>query len=675
MAVAFVQYHTPTWTKTSANNNAIIQINANGVAAGNTLLVFALWDNLTASTPSLSSLAKPAGETASWVTLSSPNTSHTSAGAGVIGRLSAIKTTVAWPANSTYIITLSAAVAAKTVVVAEFSGVEVTSPYTSGGSLSTAGTPTSGIPQANISAGDLILGVAGFEDNAVPSPDTDTVDGAWDAGTSVATSGGGAAANISSIFQFKIVTASTSAQTFNPTGSGDSIANSARLLPTPSANYSANANLSGSGTLTAVGVANELPAVVVASTSAALGGGFSGGYPGEYDNPVTGDWQMNLVAVPTGTTTTIDPAWTVAYDADLFGGRLIAVYRKITAGETLPGDSLFGAGARLNMTRLIIRGGHPTTLLDATPTTNGSSSSDTTATTAAITATTAPTLFIGFVAATNTALVTGQYLSPFGTGALYHAEIRGSASSSANDITTLTGWKQNSSAGTYVARTTTAAFNYTSYRSISFAIRAAPTTADYSANATLTGSGTLSATGTKAITGASAALTGSGTLTASGLKAVSGTAALTGSGTLSATGVKGVSGTAALTGSGTLTASGVKGVSGSAALSGSGTLTASGAKGVSSTVALTGAGTLTVSGSKAVSGAAALTGAGTLTLIGSKSVTGTAALSGSGTLTASGSVTSTGPTVSIWNGTTKQPATVRGIWNGTSIDPVELFFT
>lgn len=214
----FVAHHTS--GTSSAAGTTVAATLASNVAAGNVLILAVTADNLSSNTPTVSSISKPGGETASWTSLGAiPSSTATGAG-GVVTELWAIKTTQQWNSATTVTVTLSGSVTKKAVVLSEFNGVDVRLRGSAATSTSTGGTPTI-TSSATYQPGDLVLGWAGFENNAAPTADSDTSNGSWAAGTSTFTTGGGAAANVAVILQYKIITGSGT-QTYNPTGSSDS---------------------------------------------------------------------------------------------------------------------------------------------------------------------------------------------------------------------------------------------------------------------------------------------------------------------------------------------------------------------------------------------------------------------------------------------------------------------
>jgi hypothetical protein len=228
MAVVFVRNHTAQLSTTS--NTAINMTIQATVASGNLIRVWVGFDNTGTSTPTVSSIAKPAGEVNSWVKVTEHASSTATPNAGMRGEMWCIATTVAWPAT-TYAITFSATITAKTAIVDEFSGCTTTLRGTAGTGTATGGSPTSTTGGTAPVTGDLVLGGAAFESNAVPTGDADTSNGSWSTANAQATSSGGATANCSVIGQYKIVTGGGH-QTYNPTRANDCGSCVVALIPT-----------------------------------------------------------------------------------------------------------------------------------------------------------------------------------------------------------------------------------------------------------------------------------------------------------------------------------------------------------------------------------------------------------------------------------------------------------
>jgi hypothetical protein len=226
---ALVRTHNATGNKTSGTTNMSLSLTAAGVDAGNVLTAAISFDNTAAATPTVNSIGKPGGETANWVRLGQVNSSTATSAGGVRTELWAIETTVAWPANGSFVITLSAAVLAKGCLPREYSGTTVTLRGTAG-----AGTSTTGAPSAAATgplAGDLVIGVAAHETSTLLTADVDVTGGVWLGAATYGTTGGTTTTNVQGITQYK-VPSSSGTQTYNPlAGSGDSGALVVALVP------------------------------------------------------------------------------------------------------------------------------------------------------------------------------------------------------------------------------------------------------------------------------------------------------------------------------------------------------------------------------------------------------------------------------------------------------------
>lgn len=316
-----------------------------GVAAGSTLIAVIASDNTSAVLPTLSSLSKPGGESASWTITAGAATSSTAA-AGVRVAVARIDTTIAWPAGGTdFLFTLSASVTAKAAVVLEFTSVGAfINVGTSGNSA--GGTPTASLVSGDTRAGGLIVGVGGWETSAALTADSDTTNGSWSSAFTNATSGSTADTNIRAYAQYKI-TSAAGAQSFNPAGAND--ANSMLLsFDVPAA---ITANPDGIATGEALGTpAATIPITAVpdgiatgealGSPTATLGAGGITATPDGIASAValgTPDATLPITAVPDGIASGENmgsPAMTSALTAVPDGiGSLVAVG---TPAATLP---------------------------------------------------------------------------------------------------------------------------------------------------------------------------------------------------------------------------------------------------------------------------------------------------------------------------------------------------
>lgn len=214
----FIQTHT---SGTAGSGTAISCTLAAAVPAANLIVVFFGFDNTSATAPTINTVSKPGGESATWVRQASHNSSSATSAAGVRGELWAILTTVQWAQGTVITGTLSASPPKSTAVCREYTSVLNTLRSISGTGTSTAGTPTASSTGTAPVVGDLAVGAATFETSTNPTVDSDTTAGSWSTATIGSATGGGSAAQVRSIIQHKIVTG-VNPQTYNPTQSSDS---------------------------------------------------------------------------------------------------------------------------------------------------------------------------------------------------------------------------------------------------------------------------------------------------------------------------------------------------------------------------------------------------------------------------------------------------------------------
>lgn len=198
-------------------------------AAGRTLLAMIGFDNSGTSTPNVSGISVPGGETAAWAKIADVDSPTATGSNGCVGELWGIVTTVAWT-GFTPTVTLDATRNAKAGLVEEWSGLTLTPRGTPGTGANTTGNASAAT--GALSVGDVVAGGLVFEAaSAVSAGDSDTLDGVWSAIQSISTSGGLDQSNITVAMQHKIVTG-TSAQTLNANGtSTDNGVIAAALVP------------------------------------------------------------------------------------------------------------------------------------------------------------------------------------------------------------------------------------------------------------------------------------------------------------------------------------------------------------------------------------------------------------------------------------------------------------
>lgn len=217
MAVAHVRNHTGGQTKDTGTT--LVTALAANVPAGNTLVLHSAIDNLSGTTtPDISSITVPGGESATWVQLGTHDAPSSTGANSLIGETWAITTTQEWLSSFTPTITYSGGRNAKAAVIAEFSGVTTTLRGSSAVGTSLAGAPTA--TATGPEAGDLVIGGSSFETATAPTGDSDTTNGSWSTILTVGTTGALDQSNLTAGLQYKIVTG-TGSQTYNPTGTSN----------------------------------------------------------------------------------------------------------------------------------------------------------------------------------------------------------------------------------------------------------------------------------------------------------------------------------------------------------------------------------------------------------------------------------------------------------------------
>lgn len=200
-------------TGVSVTSNTTCVITTTGaIAIGDLVVVRWAADNLTAATPT-GTVADSGGNA---YTTHCYRGQNASAAGGVVGGIHAALATVAVAAGGTITLTLSGAVAHKSMYAESFFGYTNTlrnaAVVNSGSSVSA--TVTSGSATAN----DLVVGAITVESRAVPTAvDTDTTGGSWSANTNTPSATSGTDTSCVQVnAQYKIATV-TGAQTFNQT--------------------------------------------------------------------------------------------------------------------------------------------------------------------------------------------------------------------------------------------------------------------------------------------------------------------------------------------------------------------------------------------------------------------------------------------------------------------------
>lgn len=198
-------------TTTKTNGSSISQSVAGvGHSAGNLLVVNLAFDNLSATTPT-ATFSDSKGNTYTTISQSATNAS---ASAGVGGAIGVSYLSTALASGDTVTATLSSAVDAKVITIAEFSGtldVEEVADV-----IATGASTTPSVTSGSAPSGDVVIGSVMAELDNSAGVDSDTTNGSWVTMAQAWTFGGNQFSNVSVRSQYKIVTASGT-QTFNPT--------------------------------------------------------------------------------------------------------------------------------------------------------------------------------------------------------------------------------------------------------------------------------------------------------------------------------------------------------------------------------------------------------------------------------------------------------------------------
>lgn len=208
-------YGTEFGSNTSTTSGSTLSVTTtNSLPAGRFIIAFAVFDNLSATTPTAT--FSDAGGAGEWTTIAEKCTNAT-ASAGVGGAVGLGFFPSGLAISSTVTVTLSGSVSAKAMrlaSLADSAGYMYVQTAIANGTGTTQSVTESTTDRLS---GDFCIGVLFQESNTAASTDSDTLDGTWVNGWNVATSGGGSAANVCLNYQTKTTTG-TSAQTFNPTG-------------------------------------------------------------------------------------------------------------------------------------------------------------------------------------------------------------------------------------------------------------------------------------------------------------------------------------------------------------------------------------------------------------------------------------------------------------------------
>lgn len=194
----------PTFSTKTSGSTIPLTFTSTAIPADSLIFAVFAFDNTGVTTPTVSSVSKPAGETASW-SITNVDSFQSGSAAGAKGAVAWIKTATAWSAGETITATLSESVTTRVGVATVFYGVgTVSGSIASEQHGSTIALSSGAIP----STGQLVVGGVWTENNAAPAADTDTLDGSWSS-EPVNTSGGSAQTNVGMRLHYKITNASS----------------------------------------------------------------------------------------------------------------------------------------------------------------------------------------------------------------------------------------------------------------------------------------------------------------------------------------------------------------------------------------------------------------------------------------------------------------------------------
>lgn len=233
----------------SSGTTLTLALNNTAGSGGVTIILCVGFDNTGTSTPTVSSISKPAGETANWSLVTSCDARSATSGDSQRAEMWRIDTTpgVNWSTSLT--VTFSGTITAKAGSARTFTGV---------GTLRAAGAASSGLtslssstltPSITPAIGDLVVAFAAQEDNAALTNDSDSVGGTWGSASLVTTGGGGAGTHITTNYGHKIPT-SAGTQNFGPTTlTGDNALIMAVFAPGGPAQFTASGTVPVSSAL------------------------------------------------------------------------------------------------------------------------------------------------------------------------------------------------------------------------------------------------------------------------------------------------------------------------------------------------------------------------------------------------------------------------------------------
>lgn len=218
----------------TAGTTVALTVTGGPIPAGTFLVLVVTADNVTATTPTVSSVSALGSDT--WTARAGANSQQgasATAGSGVFVYCYTMVTTASVANGTVITITFNASPVAKTGLLVGLTEVSNTLRSTVVSAGASAGAPSAVTAGTALVAGDIVIGVAGCENSGAWATDTDTLNGSWVLGNNAFNSGGSAVTNTSTTMQYKVVTA-TGAQTFNPGGgANDALAIVFAMQPPP----------------------------------------------------------------------------------------------------------------------------------------------------------------------------------------------------------------------------------------------------------------------------------------------------------------------------------------------------------------------------------------------------------------------------------------------------------
>lgn len=231
--------HTSYGSAQSKTTSTTLAVTITPSVPAGTLLVLAICcDNVAAATPTITSVSALGSDV--WTARAGSvvqSGASTTAGTGVMVFCYTLFTTATVANNATVTITFSVTTLVRTAAISGFKGASNTLRNTVASAGSTTGVPSVATAGTALVPNDLVIGVYGVENNAVMTVDTDTLNGPWALGNSIATTGSTAATNCATGIQYKNVSAA-GAQTFNPLGgAADAVAIVFAMAPSATAGF------------------------------------------------------------------------------------------------------------------------------------------------------------------------------------------------------------------------------------------------------------------------------------------------------------------------------------------------------------------------------------------------------------------------------------------------------